>query len=406
MSARSDDGNSRLKDWNPRSLEPYSIRRPRQAEGCSGIFLVRNPARRHYTRPESEKLFAVSISSTQRAWIAVASLVVAAVVGGGVYFLYLRRPLPAPAPSAGPPPDIMSQLLSSGAPVMAYIDVAALRKLQNSPLAAMLGLAGAGPEQDREYQAFVRDTGFDYTRDLDAAAIGMWPTSLLAAKGKLGNNLVLAIADGRFDQQKIEAYALHTGKRGVGFTQVFYTVPGDPPVSFSFLSATQIEMTDTPGMPFVVPVSDKAENDRMRARIERVAGAPIFAAARTDSLPPSFYDAFKNSPQLKTLARSVKGLTLAGQPQGDRIDLALDAECDSLAHAGEIAALLDTFRMLGSVALSDPHTRRQMTKEQAAFLAALASQVKVRHQDTWVRLTLAVTPEMLGLPNPTHAALR
>ena len=71
-----------------------------------------------------------------------------------------------------------------------------------------------------------------------------------------------------------------------------------------------------------------------------------------------------------------------------------------------LPTLLDTFRMLGSLALSDPNTRRQMTKEQAAFLAALASQVKVTHQDTWVRLTLAVTPEMLGLPNPTHAALR
>jgi len=58
------------------------------------------------------------------------------------------------------------------------------------------------------------------------------------------------------------------------------------------------------------------------------------------------------------------------------------------------------------VALSDPKTRRQMTKEQAAFLAALASHVKVTHRDHWVRLSLAVTPEMLGLPNSTHAELR
>jgi hypothetical protein len=137
-----------------------------------------------------------------------------------------------------------------------------------------------------------------------------------------------------------------------------------------------------------------------------VAGAPIFAAARTDRLPASYYDALKSSPQLETLARSVKAATLAGNPQGDRIDLALDAECDSLTHATEIATLLDTFRMLGTVALSDPKTRKQMTREQAAFLAALASRVKVRHQDNWVRLTLAVTPEMLGLPNSTHAALR
>jgi hypothetical protein len=346
------------------------------------------------------------VSSTKRAWIAVTVVIVAAAATGAIYVHHLRRPMTAVAPSAGPPPDILSQILVSGAPVVGYIDVAALRKLQNSPLAAMLGLAGADPQTDRDYQAFVRDTGFDYSRDLDAVALGMWPSSLMAPKGGLGNNVVLAFADGRFDQEKIKAYALRTGKRGIWLTQVFYSVPGDPPVSFSFNSATRIEMTDTPGMPFVVPAAGAAENDAMRARIHRVAGAPIFAVARTDTLPKDFYDNFKNSPQLETLARSVKGLTLAGQPQGDRIDLALDAECDSLTHAAEIATLIDTFRLFGSIALSDPKTRRQMTREQAAFVVALASRVKVTHQERWVRLTLSVTPEMLGSPNSPHAQLR
>jgi hypothetical protein len=348
----------------------------------------------------------LSVSNTKRAWIAVAIVIVVAAIGGAAYLRHLRRPLPAPAPSAGPPPDLMSQVLSSGAPVMAYIDVAALRKLQDSPLAAMLGLAGGDPQEDRDYQAFVRDTGFDYTRDLDAVAIAMWPTSLLTPNGGIGNNQVLALADGRFDQEKIKAYALRTGRVTMRGTQSVYVVPGDPPTSFRFLSATRIELTDTLNMHVLVPMPSAGVKNEMEARIKRVAGAPIFGAARTDTLPPSFYDAFKNSPQLETLARSVKGLTFAGQPQGDRIDLALDAECDSLAHAAEISTLIDTFRMFGSVALSDPKTRRQMTKEQAAFLAALASHVKVTHRDHWVRLSLAVTPEMLGLPNSTHAELR
>ncbi len=148
------------------------------------------------------------------------------------------------------------------------------------------------------------------------------------------------------------------------------------------------------------------EKSAMQGRIQRVAGAPIFAVARTDALPKSFYDNFKNAPQLQSLVRSVKGLTFAGQPQGDRIDVALDAECDSLAHATEIATLLDGFRMFGTIALSDPKTRRQMTKEQAALLTALASQAKVTHQDRWVRMTLGVTPEMLGPANSNHAELR
>ena len=343
------------------------------------------------------------ISSTKRAWIVVAVLVVLIAAGAVVYFYRLRRPLPAA--SAGAEPDIMSQL-PPGAPVVAYIDVAALRKLQGSPLAAMLGLAGADPKEDRDYQDFVRGTGFDYTRDLDKVAIAIWPTSIPKPNGSLGENQAIAVADGRFDHDKIKAYALRNGKAGMWMTKSFYTVPGDPPVSFSFLSPTRIEMVDTLGMPFVVPTADAKEIDAMKARINRVAGAPIFAVAQTDMLPRSFYDNFKNAPQLEALARSIKGLTFAGQPQGNRIDLALDAECDSLAHAAEIATLLDGFRMFGAVALSDPKTLRQMTAEQAAFLTTLASQVKVTHQDRWVRMTLGVTPEMLGPPNSTHAELR
>jgi hypothetical protein len=361
---------------------------------------------KHYTRPEGENKRVVTVSSKKRLWIVVAVGILAAAAAGAIYVHHLRRPLPPMAgASASAPPDLIS-LLPPGAPVVAYIDVAALRKLQNSPLAAMLGLVGPDPKQDRDYRDFVAGTGFDYTRDLDTAAIALWPTALLTPNGGLGANQALAVADGRFDQAKIEAYALRTGELTMRGTQKIYVVPGNPATSFRFLSATRILLTTGETLSILAPVRSAKENEAMRARIKRVAGAPIFAAARTDMLPPTFYDSFKNAPQLETLARSVRGLTLAGQPQGDRIDMALDAECDSLPHAAELATLIDTFRMFGAVALSDPKTRGQITKEQAAFLAALESQVKVRHQDHWVRMTLAVTPEMLGVTNSTHAELR
>jgi hypothetical protein len=346
----------------------------------------------------------VTVARRTRVWIVLAAGILAALAAGAIFVHHVRRPLP-PIASASAPPDLMS-LLPPGAPVVAYIDVAALRKLQNSPLAAMLGLVGPDPKQDRDYREFVAGTGFDYTRDLDTAAIAVWPTALLAPRGGLGTNQALAVADGRFDQAKIDAYALRSGKLTMRGTQKIYVVPGSPATSFSFLSATRILLTSGETLSLLAPAGSAKENDAMRARIKRVAAAPIFAAARTDMLPPTFYDSFKNAPQLETLARSVRGLTLAGEPQGDRIDMALDAECDSLSHAAELATLLDTFRIFGGVALSDPKTRGQMTKEQAAFLAALASQVKVTHQEHWVRLTLAVTPEMLGVTNSTHAELR
>jgi hypothetical protein len=46
-----------------------------------------------------------------------------------------------------------------------------------------------------------------------------------------------------------------------------------------------------------------------------------------------------------------------------------------------------------------------MTRQQAAFLAALLAQTKVAHQDKFVRLSLQITPEMLGAPKARPAAL-
>jgi hypothetical protein len=140
----------------------------------------------------------------------------------------------------------------------------------------------------------------------------------------------------------------------------------------------------------------------MKTRIERVAGAPIFAVARTDNLLDSVYAAFGNAQQLEKLARSVRGLSLAGQPDGNNIRAALDAECDTVKSAFELSTLLDGFRMVGSMALSDPKSLRQMTKEQAAFLQALVRQLKITRQDRWVRLRLDLTPQMLGA-RPTAA---
>lgn len=349
------------------------------------------------------------ITARKRALIAIAALVCLAAAGAGLYVYRLHQPLAGT--SVGSAPEILSQL-PPGAPAIAYVDLSALRKLQDSPLAAVLGLAKPEPGRDRDYEDFVRDTGFDYTRDLDRVAIAFWPANLSTRPGEPAENRVVAIASGHFDEKKIEAYALRSGKLVTRGTQPLYEVPGNPPVSFAFLSPARIAIASgkdaenlLPGKAvegsheiLFIPPRDPA----MQERINRVAGAPIFAVARTDDLPNSFYANFRNSPQLERLARSVRGLTLAGQPDGNEIKAALDAECDSMTNALEIATLLDGFRMFGSMALTDPKTRRQLTNEQAAFLNALVSQATVTHQDRWVRLTLDITPAMLASSASGH----
>src|SRR5580700_8891290 len=190
----------------------------------------------------------MAMSSTTRAWIVVAILLVGLLGGAAALYFWHNRPLPPivstvpGAPAAAPPSDILSEL-PSDAPVVAYIDAASLRSLQNSPLAAGLGLASPGPQADRDYANFVRDTGFDYTRDLDHAAIDFWPASFGSSPKDINANHALVISDGRFDQQKIWAYA----DRGPGVVAPespgsVRVVSGNPTISFEFLSPTRMAL--------------------------------------------------------------------------------------------------------------------------------------------------------------------
>jgi hypothetical protein len=357
------------------------------------------------------------ISSTRRALIVVLVFVILMLAAVGGFYYWQHRPLPPMISSVpgveitGPEPDILSEL-PSNAPVIAYVDVASLRKLQNSPLAAVLGLTSPGPQADREYADFVRQTGFDYERDLDRAGIAMWPAGFGTPANVLGDDRVIAIADGRFDQQKIKAYALRSGKAtSVGKNEVL-EVPGNPPVSLEFLSPTRIALAGGKNantlLAGIQPGGSGARDAALQSRIERVAGAPIFAVARTSNLPASFYGNFRNAPQLDQLIRSIQAITLAGQPDGDNLKVALDAESDSMKNAMQISFLLETGRMAGSMALSSPDARRQLTREQIAFLNSLLSDAKITHRDKLIRLSFTITQDMLATrhPNPLRRRLQ
>src|SRR5271156_2261740 len=344
-------------------------------------------------------------NSTNRALIVLAVFLVLIVAAIGGFYYWQHRPLPPMVSSvpgvqiSGPEPDILSEL-PSDAPVIAYVDVAALRKLQNSPLAAVLGLTSPGPQADREYADFVRDTGFDYQRDLDHAGVALWPAGFGTPVNVLGEDRVISIADGRFDQQKIKAYALRTGKATMNGAHEVFEIPGNPPVSLEFLSPTRIALAGGKSaaafLAGIRPDGSGSRDATLQTRIERVAGAPIFAVARTSNLPASFYSNFRNAPQLDQLIRSIQALTLAGQPDGDNLRIALDAESDSMKNAMQISFLLETGRMAGSMALSTPDARRQMTREQIAFLNSLLNGAKITHRDKLIRLNFTISPAMLS----------
>jgi hypothetical protein len=344
----------------------------------------------------------VALSSAKRALIAVFVLVLLVCGAAAVYWVRLQRPFPAF--SEGKPPDIMN-LLPGDAPVVIYIDAQTLRELQGSPLAAVLGLTNPSPQQDRDYADFVRETGFNYESDLDRAAVAVWPAGMATLENPLGDDHVFAVAEGRFDQNKIAGYALRTGHIETRGSRTIYEVPGEPPIAFQFLSANRIVIASgKAGDALLGEAAPQARDAAMQARIDRVAGAPFFGVARLDHLSESFYENFRNFSEADKVVRSIRALSLSGKPQGNDILLALDAECDSIKNALEISTLLDIARMYGSVALSDPHTRSRMTKQQVAFAKAFLRSVDVSHQDRLVRITLNTTPDMLQAASAASAS--
>src|SRR5579862_7629217 len=92
-------------------------------------------------------------------------------------------------------PDLVQQL-PGGAHAVVFADMVELRA---SSFANELASLAPTPTQDPPYTNFVRDTGFDYTRDLDRVAAALWPQTSPTS--------IVALAQGRFDEAKIERYA-------------------------------------------------------------------------------------------------------------------------------------------------------------------------------------------------------
>ena len=219
------------------------------------------------------------------------------------------------------------------------------------------------------------------------------------------DNRAFVVADGRFDQKRIRAYALKLKAVQVKGPQTIYEVPGSPPIAFAFLSPTRIALTSgAKSADLLLHPHSTARDQAFQESIDRVAGAPLFAAARTDKLPGAFYANFKNSPEIATLIRSIVGLTLAGRPDAGALKLAIDAESSSIKNALAISTLLEISRMGASLALSNSKASNQFTSEQSTFLDALVRQSRISRQSRTVRIALDITPQMLDASAQSSAS--
>ena len=297
-------------------------------------------------------------------------------------------------------------VMPSGASTVVYADFAALRQ---SPFAAEFFAWAPRPQIDADYAQFLRDTGFDYERDLDRVAI--------AAMKRGQDTALFAVADGRFDRKKITAYASPTGTRETRGGREIFSVPvnsapsssaaapaSPQKISFTFLRKDRIALTDSADLAALLSQPQTSQDAKeWRARFERLAGSPVFAVIRQDAAPGSALASRApggfQSPQLSTLLDQLQWITIAGKPEGDRLRLVTEGECLLDTSARQLADFLNGVLLLAQAGLNGPQVRQQLDPQaRDAYLEMLkgADVSRLDRGETKsVRLIFDVTPKFL-----------
>lgn len=289
-------------------------------------------------------------------------------------------------------------MMPADAGAVTYLD---LTELRSSPFLAQIYQWAPHPQTDADYAEFVRETGFDFERDLDRVAIA-WE--------KRGNDSVLfAVADGRFDRKKISAYAAKSGSLIKRNGREVFSVPVSGSgrtghISFTLLRANRIAITNDPDISaYLDAKNDGADAAEWRARFKRLAGSPVYVVFRQDAgagfglaaqAPGSL-----RSPQLAALLDQLQWITVAGRPESDGLRVVAEGECAADTTARQLVDMLNGILFLAQAGLNDAKTRQQLDPAaREAYLELLkgADVSKLDRGDTKsVRLVFEVTPKFL-----------
>jgi len=146
----------------------------------------------------------------KRTWIGLVAVVV--VLVAAVFFGYRKWGV-----QNGSAREEALALMPTDASAILFADFGELRQ---APFVAKLYAWAPKPRADADYAQFVKETGFDYERDLDRMAIA------LEKRGQ--DSTLFAILDGKFDRQKISAYALKDGSAvKTGGREIFSVRPAE-----------------------------------------------------------------------------------------------------------------------------------------------------------------------------------
>jgi hypothetical protein len=300
--------------------------------------------------------------------------------------------------------DELLLLMPASASAVVYVDLQALR---NSPFLTGLFAWAPRPSADAEYAEFVQATGFNYERDLDNVAIGIWNTAKEIS--------FFALADGRFDKKKITTYAMQSGTRTIERGREIYSVTmsgSTRKISFAFMKDDRVAITDQPELSKILLENQKnVDAADWQSRFARLGGSPIFAVLREEAgaggavaaLAPKGW----RSPQLSALLDQLRWITLAGKPQGDRLEVVIEGESRAEGTAQQIADLLNGILVLAQAGLNDSKTRKELdpaARDAYLELVRGADVTRIDRGETKsVRLVFEVTPKLLQVAQTAPA---
>src|SRR2546422_1010599 len=335
----------------------------------------------------------------KRTWIRLAAIV--AVLGAAVVLGYREWSV-----QNGTAREETLALMPTDAMAILFADFDELRQ---APFIAKLYEWAPKPQADADYAQFLKETGFDFERDLKRITIA------LQKRGQ--DSILFAILDGKFDRQKISTYALKDGSAVKTSGREIFSIPVNGTakrISLTFLRNDRIAVTGDANLAFFLDAKKRAEDTvDWRARFERLAGSPVFAVIRQDAAVGAALAAQAprglRSPQLSSLLDQLQWITLAGKPENDRLRVVAEGECPAEATARQLADLLNGVVMLAETGLNDATTRQQLdpaTREAYLELLKSTDVSKIDRGDTKsVRLVFEITPKFLETARQVTPAL-
>jgi hypothetical protein len=296
----------------------------------------------------------------------------------------------------------MLSLMPDDASAVVYMDMAQLR---SSPFLEQLFRWAPQPAPDSDYVQFLQATGFNYERDLDRLA--------LAINNQSQNSTAFAIAEGRFDRKKIEAYAAHYGSLKTADGKTLFAVPlggSNRKAFFVFLRDDRVAWANDSSYFFQQP--RKSTSAEWREHFLRLAGTPVFAILRQDSGAAAALSEGPGglrSPQLAALLAQLQWISIGGKPEGNLLRVGIDGECLTEGTVHQLKEVLSGIVVMAQLGLNDAKTRKRLDPEVREGYLELLQSAEIRELDRGtsksVRVVFDVTPNLLQTArNPSAAA--